>query len=275
MWLTYLLPTGCLDPPAPAVGEAQHLTRKYLMAMTSRRSVIAASAGVAAVAGSAGVAAADNSTSGEKTTRRKYWDPITAKNSVLVLIDHQPSLLAGVGSTSTTNVINNVVALAKCAKLFGVPTVLTSVLADRGGKLLFQIRDVFPGQTVYDRTTLNAWEDVRVRRAIEKTGARKVLLAGLWTDICVAFPAFSTLDAGYEVYAVTDASAAITAESHDMAVRRMVDAGVTPTNWATVQSELQRDWANTATVPGVAKISKEHAGAFGAILDLEEQLLDQ
>ncbi|MGW9028339.1 hydrolase [Streptomyces sp. NPDC055722] len=206
------------------------------------------------------------------TKQGRHWDPISAKNSVLVLIDHQPSLIAAVGSHPSTTVINNVTGLAKTAKLFGVPTVLTSVLADRGGKLLPQITDVFPGQKVYDRTAINAWEDTPVRDAIRKTGARKIVIAALWTEICLAYPALSALDEGYEVYAVTDASGDVSPEAHDMAVRRMEQAGVVPITWTSVGGELQRDWSHTATVPGVAKIQQEHGGAFGAIIGLENQL---
>ncbi|MFF3877045.1 hydrolase [Streptomyces sp. NPDC001978] len=221
--------------------------------------------------GTANAAGADPRSTG--ASRRRHWDPISAKNSVLLLVDHQPSLLAGVNSHPTTSVINNVTGLAKGAKLFGVPTVLTSVLSDRGGKLISQIRDVFPGQEVHDRTALNAFEDANVVKAIRKTGAKKIVIAALWTEICLAYPALSALDEGYEVYAVTDASGGTSVEAHDMAVRRLADEGVVPITWNAVLGELQRDWARTATVPGVAAINREHFGAFGAILDLEEQLL--
>ncbi|MFD7446888.1 hydrolase [Streptomyces sp. NPDC059909] len=249
--------------------------------ITSRRSVLAASAaGAAAVvagtgtANAAGAGAGSAGASPAGARGRRHWDPISAKNSVFLLVDHQPSLLAGVNSHPTTTVINNVTGLAKAAKVFRVPTVLTSVLSERGGKLIPQIRDVFPGQEVHDRTTLNAWEDANVVKAIRKTGAKKIVIAALWTEICLAYPALAALDEGYEVYAVTDASGGTSVEAHDMAVRRMADEGVVPITWNAVMGELQRDWSHTATIPGVAKINKEHFGAFGAILDLEEQLLN-
>ncbi|QIY77420.2 hydrolase [Streptomyces sp. RLB1-33] len=247
--------------------------------ITSRRSVLAASAaGAAAVVAGTGTASAADAGAGSAganpaaASRRRHWDPISAKNSVFLLVDHQPSLFAGMGSHPSQTVVNNVTALSKAAKAFGVPTVLTSVLADRGGKLISQIRDVFPGQEVFDRTAINAWEDANVVKAIRKTGAKKIVIAALWTEICLAFPALSALDEGYEVYAVTDASGGVTAEAHDMAVRRLADEGVIPITWSAVMAELQRDWTHEATVPAVAKISKEHIGTFGAILDLEEQL---
>ncbi|MFG2948296.1 hydrolase [Streptomyces adustus] len=247
--------------------------------ITSRRSVLAASAaGAAAVVagtGTANAATVDATPAAVNTSaakRRPHWDPISAKDSVLVLIDHQPSLIAGVGSHPSTTVINNVAGLSKTAKLFGVPTILTSVLSGRGGKLLPQITDVFPGQKVYDRTAINAWEDDAVREAIRRTGARKIVIAALWTEICLTFPALSALDEGYQVYAVTDASGGISPESHDMAVRRLEQAGVVPITWTAVGGELQRDWSHSSTVAGVSKINQEHGGAFGAIIGLEDQL---
>ncbi|MGW7540602.1 hydrolase [Streptomyces sp. NPDC054770] len=239
-----------------------------------RRSVLAASAaGAAAVVAGAGTARAASTGASPAAAPRRHWDPITAKNAVLLLVDHQPSMLGGVNSNPTTTVVNNVTALAKVAKLFGVPTVLTNVLSNRGGQMISQIRDVFPDQKVIERTAINAWEEANVVKAIRKTGARKLVVAALWSEICLVYPALAALDDGYEVYAVTDASAGTSPEAHDMAVRRMVGEGIHPITWNAVMCELQRDWTHAATVPGAAQISKEHLGAFGAILDLEAQLL--
>lgn len=248
--------------------------------IADRRSVLAASAvGAAAVVAGAGTAHASGpgatSASPADAKRHRHWDPISAKNTAVLIIDHQPATLGGVNSHPTTTVVNNVTALAKVAKLYGVPTVLTNVLSSQGGQMISQIRDVFPDQKVIERTAINAWEEPNVVKAIRKTGARKILIAALWSEICMVYPSLAALDDGYEVYAVTDASAGTSAEAHDMAVRRLTNEGVIPITWNSVMCELQRDWTHTATIPGAAKISKEHLGAFGAILDLEQQLLSQ
>src|SRR5205807_2865057 len=153
---------------------------------------------------------------------------LTPDNCVLILIDHQPFQFAGLRSHDTQSVINNVVGLAKSAKIFGVPTLLTTVVQDRGGYLLKQLQDVFPEQKPIDRTFINTWEDARVVDAVKKTGRKKIIMAALWSEICLAMPAIQAAGEGYEIYAVTDASGGVSAEAHEMAVRRMVMAGFVP-----------------------------------------------
>jgi len=153
---------------------------------------------------------------------------LTPKDSVLILIDHQPFQFANLHSHEPTMVVNNVIGLAKTAKIFEVPTILTTVLEARGGYLIKGLQDVFPEQKPIDRTFINTWEDERVVAAVKKTGRKKLIMAALWTEICLAMPAIQAAGEGYEVYAVTDASGGVTAEAHEMAVRRMVQAGVTP-----------------------------------------------
>src|SRR6266516_6970283 len=131
---------------------------------------------------------------------------LTPKDSVLLLIDHQPFQFANLHSHEPTMVVNNVIGLAKTAKLFGVPTILTTVLEERGGFLIKGLQDVFPEQKPINRTFINTWEDRRVVDAVKKTGRKKVIMAALWTEICLAMPAIQALGEGYEVYAVTDAS---------------------------------------------------------------------
>src|SRR5437868_9603433 len=134
---------------------------------------------------------------------------LTPDNSVLILIDHQPFQFAGLRSHDTQSVINNVVGLAKSAKIFGVPTLLTTVVQDRGGYLIKQLQDVFPEQKPIDRTYINTWQDARVVEWVKKTGRKKIVMAALWTEICLAMPAIQAQGEGYEVYAVTDASGGV------------------------------------------------------------------
>jgi nicotinamidase-related amidase len=194
---------------------------------------------------------------------------LTPDNCVLVLIDHQPSQLANVNSHEPTMVINNVTALAKTAKIYGVPTILTTINSGRGGKIFQQVQAVFPDQTPIDRTFINSWEDSHVVEAVKKTGRQKLILAALWTEMCLAQPAIHALGDGYDVYIVTDASGGASAEAHDMAVRRMVAAGAQPITWLGMAGKLQRDWARTEKLGEVAQLLVEHAGASGTILGWE------
>ena len=195
------------------------------------------------------------------------------EDSVLVLIDHQPFQFANLHSHEPTMIVNNVVALAKTAKVFGVPTILTTVLKERGGYLIKGIQDVFPDQKPIDRTFINTWEDGRVVDVVKKTGRKQLVLAGLYTEICIVMPALQALAEGYDVFVVTDASGGVSAEAHDMAVRRMVAAGVVPMTWLAVLSEWQRDWAREKTLAGMAGVVAEHGGASGVAFAWEMQLL--
>jgi nicotinamidase-related amidase len=194
---------------------------------------------------------------------------LTPENCVLLLIDHQPSQLANVNSHDPTMVINNVTALAKTAKAYGVPTILTTINAKRGGEIFKQVQAVFPDQKPIDRSFINSWQDGRVVEAVKKTGRKKLVIAALWTEMCLAQPAIHAMGEGFEVYAVTDASGGVSSEAHDMAIRRLVAAGVQPMTWVGMAGELQRDWARTDTLGAVAQILTEHAGASGAVLAWE------
>lgn len=198
---------------------------------------------------------------------------LTPDNCVLVLIDHQPSQLANVNSHEPTMVINNVTALAKTAKAFDIPTILTTVNEERGGLIFKTVQDVFPNQKPINRTFINAWEDRRVVEAVKKTGRRKVVFAALWTEMCLAMPAIHAMGEGYDVYVVTDASGGVSVEAHDMAIRRLVAAGAQPITWLGMAGELQRDWARAAKLNEVAHILFDHAGASGSVLGWEMQLL--
>ena len=200
---------------------------------------------------------------------------LTPKDSVLILIDHQPFQFANLHSHEPTMVVNNVVALAKTAKVFKVPTILTTVLGGRGGKLIKPLQDVFPDQKPIDRTFINTWEDTQVVDAVKKTGRKRIIMAALWSEICLATPAIQAAGEGYEVYAVTDASGGVSAEAHEMAIRRMVMAGVVPITWMAVAGELQRDWARQEQAAAMAQVFLEHGGGTGIALAWELQLLGQ
>ena len=198
---------------------------------------------------------------------------LTPENSALILIDHQPFQFAGLRSHDSQTIINNVVGLAKTAKVFDVPTLLTTVVEERGGYLIKQLQDVFPEQKPINRTFINAWEDKRVVDWVKRTGRKKIVIAALWTEICLAFPAIHAAGEGYDLYAVTDASGGVSVEAHEMAIHRMMQAGVTPITWNVLAAELQRDWARIETVAGVGQALMEHAGNIGTNYLWEQQLL--
>jgi nicotinamidase-related amidase len=198
---------------------------------------------------------------------------LTPDNSVLLLIDHQPYQFANLHSHEPTMIVNNVIGLAKTAKVFGVPTILTTVLEERGGFLIKGLQDVLPDQKPINRTYINTWEDRRVVEAVEKTGRKKIVMAALWTEVCLAMPTIHALGEGYEVYIVTDASGGVSVEAHDMAVRRMIGAGAVPMTWLAVGAEWQRDWAREKTVAPLGEALMEHAGATGVATAWEFQLL--
>ena len=198
---------------------------------------------------------------------------LTPDNCVLLLIDHQPFQLANVNSHEPTMVINNVTGLAKTAKAFNIPTILTTVTEERGGLLFKTVQDVFPDQEPINRTFINTWEDKRVVDAVKNTGRKKLVIAGLFSEMCLAMPALHAMGEGYDVYVVTDASGGVSVEAHDMAIRRVVAAGAQPITWLGMVGELQRDWARTAKLTEVAQILFDHGGASGSVLVWEMQLL--
>lgn len=198
---------------------------------------------------------------------------LTPDNCVLMLIDHQPFQVAAVKNIDVALMINNVVALAKNAKAFNVPTLLTSVLQDRGGFILKQLTDVFPEQTPIDRTFINTWEDARCVEWVKKSGRKKIVFAALWTEVCLAFPVIHALGDGYEVYFVTDASGGTSVEAHEMGIARMIQAGAVPLTTVVFSAELQRDWARLESAAKVAEILLEHGGANASSLAWELQLL--
>jgi nicotinamidase-related amidase len=208
------------------------------------------------------------------TFRNGLASLLRPEDSVLVLIDHQPYQLANVNSHEPQMVINNTAGLAKAAKAFGIPVILTSVIAARGGLLFPQITDVFPGQEVIDRTFINTWEDPKVVDVVKATDRKQLIIAGLWTEVCVAMPAIQALGEGWDVTVVTDASGAVSVEAHQVAIQRMIAAGANMMTWLAVAAEWQRDWARMDTAIALTEVIKQHAGGSGIAYLWEQQLLN-
>ncbi|RWY47359.1 hydrolase [Mucilaginibacter gilvus] len=199
---------------------------------------------------------------------------LTPENCVVILIDHQPFQFANIGSHNTQLIMSNVINVAKVAKVFKIPTLLTTVVQERGGYIMKQLQDVFPDQKPIDRTFINAWQDPRVVEWVKKSGKKKIVIAALWTEVCLAMPTIQAMGEGYEVYIITDASGGTTLEAHDMAVLRMVQAGAIPITTDVWGAELQRDWARHETARQLGPIALETQGALGIGLSWENQLLN-
>lgn len=195
---------------------------------------------------------------------QEYKSLLTPQNCAVILIDHQPQMAFGVQSIDRQTLINNVSGLALAARIFKVPTIITSVAARSfSGPIWKEITDLHPDVTIIDRTTMNSWEDDRFVAAVKAIGRKKLVIAALWTEVCLAFPALCAIEDGYEVYAVSDASGGTTIEAHNMAMERMIQAGAKPVTWLQVALEFQRDWARGETYNAVMELATKHAGAYG------------
>jgi nicotinamidase-related amidase len=181
---------------------------------------------------------------------------LTPKNAALLVIDYQPSQLAGVRSMDRDLLLKNVVSTAKIAKLLGLPIVHSTinVKTGRGQPTLPPLAEVLAGDPPIDRTTTNAWEDANFLDAVRATGRRKLIICALWTEICMAFPALDAMREGYEVYPVVDAIGGTSVEAHKAGLQRVLQAGAKPTSWVALAVELQRDWARLETVQEVVQI---------------------
>jgi nicotinamidase-related amidase len=191
-------------------------------------------------------------------------------NAALILIDYQPPQVSTVESMDRRTLINNVVALAKTAKLHGLPVILSTVNVTTGVNedTIPQLSEVLKGVRPIDRTSINSWEDQDFVDAVKATGRKKLIMCALWTEACLLFPALDALSEGYEVFPVTDAVGGTSPEAHRAALERMVQAGAKPTTWNSVHCELQRDWNRTQTVPGFVQTFIEHGNA-GWFFNLE------
>ncbi len=194
---------------------------------------------------------------------------LTPQNCQLIFIDQQPQMAFGVQSMDRQALKNNTVGLAKAAKIFNIPTTITTVESESFSGFTYpELLDVFPGQELLERTSMNSWDDQKVRDALAKNGRKKVVVSGLWTEVCNCTFALSAMhDADYEIYMVADASGGTSKEAHDYAMQRMVQAGVVPVTWQQVLLEWQRDWAHRDTYDAVMKLVKEHSGAYGMGVD--------
>ena len=194
---------------------------------------------------------------------------LTPDNAQIIFIDHQPQMAFGVASIDRQTLKNNVVALAKAAKLFNIPTTITTVeTTSFSGYTYPELLAVFPEKELLERTSMNSWDDQKVRDALAANGRKKVIVSGLWTGICNNMFAFSAMaDAGYEIYMVGDASGDTSVTAHDDAMTRMAQAGVVPMTTLQTILELQRDWAKRDTYDGVMDIVREHMGAYGMGVD--------
>ncbi|EMC1016155.1 hydrolase [Enterobacter bugandensis] len=194
---------------------------------------------------------------------------LTPANCQIIFIDHQPQMAFGVQSIDRQVLKNNTVALAKAAKVFNIPTIITTVETESfSGNTYPELLDVFPGQDILERTSMNSWDDQKVRDALKANGKKKVVVAGLWTEVCNnSFALCAMLEGDYEIYMVADASGGTSREAHDFAMQRMIQAGVIPVTWQQVMLEWQRDWARKETYTAVMDIVREHSGAYGMGVD--------
>jgi nicotinamidase-related amidase len=194
---------------------------------------------------------------------------LTPTNSQIIFIDQQPQMAFGVQSIDRQVLKNNVVGLAKAAKTFNIPTTITTVESESFSGFTYpELLDVFPDQPTLERTSMNSWDDQKVRDALKKNGRKKVVVAGLWTEVCnTTFALCAMLEGGYEIYMVADASGGTSKDAHDFAMQRMIQAGAVPVTWQQVLLEWQRDWARKETYDAVMEIVKEHSGAYGMGVD--------
>jgi nicotinamidase-related amidase len=197
-------------------------------------------------------------------TKRSEKGLLTPDNCVVTLIDLQPQMLFGVASCDRQSIINANVVLAKAAKVFDVPVVLTTVETKSfSGNIWPQIRAIYPDQDLIERSSMNSWDDQNFVAAIAKTGRKKIVLAGLWTETCVALASIQAMYDGYEVYVVEDCCGDVSQLAHDNAMKRVIQAGAKPVVSLSVMLEWQRDWAERDTYDAVMDIVKTHCGAYG------------
>src|SRR3954468_15915824 len=189
---------------------------------------------------------------------------LTPDNCVVAIIDLQPQMLFGVANFDRQSIINNNVALSKAARVFGVPVVLSMVETKSfSGNMWPQIQAIFPKQEPIERSSMNSWDDKNFVAAIEKTGRKKIVLTGLWTETCVALPTVQAIHDGYEVYVAEDCCGDVSQLAHDNAMKRVIQAGAKPVTALSTMLEWQRDWAQRDTYDAVMDVVKNHFGAYG------------
>lgn len=197
-----------------------------------------------------------------------FYDQLTPDNAAMLLIDHQAGLFLGVHSIDQQILKNNAIALAKTAKVFNLPTVLfTSSAKGPNGPTIPEIVELFPDREILDRSPINLWNDPKSRAAVEATGRKKLIMAAITTDVCLAFPALAALKAGYDVYAVIDASGTWSPQAEMATVLRLTQAGAIMTNWVAVAAELKHD-EERSTTPAMNKVYGEHMGLYNFLGDI-------
>jgi len=189
---------------------------------------------------------------------------LTPDNCAVAFIDHQPQMLFGTSNFDRQSIINNTVALAKATRIFDVPVVLSTVETKSfSGNMWPQLKAVFPGQEPIERSSMNSWDDPKFVNAIAKTGKKKIILAGLWTETCIALPTIQAIHDGYEIYVAEDCCGDVSQLNHDNAMRRVIQAGARPVTALSTMLEWQRDWAQRDTYDAVMDVVKNHFGAYG------------
>lgn len=189
---------------------------------------------------------------------------LTPENCTVIFIDHQPQMTFGVMSIDRQQLLNNTVGLAKAAKIFSVPVILTTVETKAfSGYMWPQLTELFPEQQPIERSSMNSWEDAKFVAEVKRIGRKKLVIAALWTEVCLCFPAIQAIEAGYEVYAVEDASGGTSEVAHRSAMQRVIQAGAVPVTWQQVLLEFQRDWSRREHYDEVMQVVMEHSGAYG------------
>src|SRR6478609_688970 len=193
-----------------------------------------------------------------------YHKLYTPEDSAVVFIDHQPQMTFGVANMDRASLINNVTLLARVAREFNVPAVLTAVETESfSGYIWPQLLDVFPGQPIVERTSMNSWDDAGFRKAIEATGKKNIIMTGLWTEVCVTWPTIEMIAAGYNIYVVEDCCGATSEVAHQAALSRMVQAGAIRLTTIAALLEWQRDWARRKHYDALMGHIKQHGGGVG------------
>lgn len=190
---------------------------------------------------------------------------LTPDNCVVAFVDHQPQMLFGVSNFDRQSIVNSTVALAKATRIFNVPVVLSTVETKSfSGNMWPQLRAIFPGQEPIERSSMDTWDDKNFVAAIERTGKKKIVVSGLWTETCIALGSIQAMHDGYEVYVVEDCCGDVSQLAHDNAMRRVIQAGAKPVTALSTLLEWQRDWANRDTYDAVMDLVKNHFGAYGS-----------
>ncbi len=201
---------------------------------------------------------------------------LTPTNHTLVLIDMQSQMAFATQSIPVSELRNNTAIVTGASKIFNVPTVVTTVAEKSfSGPVFPELSEFYPVATsdYIDRTTMNSWEDLKTYKAITGKGNKKIVLAGLWTSVCIVGPALSAISDGYEVYVITDACGDVSREAHEMGVQRMIQAGVKPMTSMQYILELQRDWARASTYKPLTDLVKKYGGAYGIGIQYGHQML--